>query len=176
MGGLFGQPDYVKCCCGGSELTCCGPNRCLPNEVCPSPLPSSLRINVSGSFDGGPCECLLLDGTLTFYADGLDNPHTGVGNVWTTGFTLCGVSYRYSLGCVEGAGGWRLGFLNGNGEGANQGNCLESGVLQPDGVLMEKASCSPLVLSGQFETSGIGCCGPSHLIGLATLDVIIWEE
>jgi hypothetical protein len=176
MAGLFGPPDYLRCCCGG-EQTCCGPNRCLPNQDCLSPLPSSLRINVSGAyassgemFPGGPCDCLLLDSTLTFYANGLDNPHTGVGNVWATTFTLCGVSYRYSLSCIEGAGGWSLSFIPGDGDGANGGTCFTAL------TTVRKVSCSPLVLSGQFQTSGVGCCGPFHLVGIATLDVIIWEE
>lgn len=162
------------CCCG--ERTCCGPDRCLPNQECNNPLPSTLRINVSGSFPGGDCACLAIDDTLTFYGNGSDNPHTGVANVWTMGFTLCGVSYRYSLSCITDSAGWKLSFLNGNGSGTNQGNCLESNVLQPGGVVMAKASCNPLVLSGSFGTSGIGCCGASHLTGLATLNVAIWEE
>jgi hypothetical protein len=168
-----------ECDCEGDgpEETCCGPDRCLPDETCASPLPTSLRINVSGSFEGGgACTCLELDDSLTFYSVGADNPHTGVPSVWAMGFTLCGVSYRYSLSCVDDSIGWRLSFLNGNGSGGNQGNCLESGVFHPDGIVMEKASCSPLVLSGEFFTSGIGCCSGSHLVGLATLNVVIWEE
>jgi hypothetical protein len=174
---IFVRCKQCSCESSGPEETCCGPDRCLPDETCPSPLPTSLRINVSGSFEGGgACTCLELDDSLTFYGIGDDNPHTGTTNVWAMGFTLCGVSYRYVLGCVNDSLGWRLSFLNGNGAGGNQGNCLESGVFHPDGILMEKASCSPLVLSGEFFTSGIGCCSGSHLVGLATLNVVIWEE
>lgn len=165
------MPD---CCC--DENTCCGPDRCLPNQTCGNPLPPTLRINASGSFPDGACTCLAFDGELTFYNSGFDNPHTGVGNVWATTFTLCGVSYRYSLGCVDDNVGWRLAFLNGNGAGANLGNCLESSVFHPDGILMTKASCNPLALSGTFFTSGIGCCGAGHLTGLAEINVVVWEE
>ena len=176
------KKKWLECCTCFLEQTCCGPLRCLPHQVCANPLPYELNISVSGTFPGGPfggggdCTCLDFTGRLTFYENGSDNPHTGGPNVWTTGFTLCGVSYRYSLGCVEGSLGWRLAFINGNGAGANLGNCLNSTVFHPDGILMVKSSCDLLALSGQFFTSGIGCCGPSHLIGLATLDVEIWED
>jgi hypothetical protein len=161
------MPD---CCCG-DERTCCGPDRCLPNQECNNPLPSTLRITVTGTFSGGDCTCLEIDSTLTFYGNGADNPHTGTANVWTMGFTLCDVSYRYSLSCVTDSDGWKLSFLNGNGSGANPGNCLEA-----PSISLAKASCNPLVLSGTFDTAGIGCCGASHLTGLATLTVTIWEE
>jgi hypothetical protein len=154
-------------CCCGDERTCCGPNRCLPNQTCDNPLPSSLRINVSGTFSGGACDCLAVDSTMTYDADI---------NQWKMTFTLCGVSYRYRIGCTTDADGWRLSFLNGNESGANQGTCLESGVLQPGGVVMGRASCNPLVLSGSFRTAGISCCGASHLTGFATLNVTVWEE
>jgi hypothetical protein len=155
-----------NCCCG-DERTCCGPDRCLPNQECNNPLPSTLRISVSGTFSGGACSCLAVDSTMTFDA-GL--------NQWKMVFTLCGVSYRYRVGCTSDANGWKLSFLNGNEAGTNQGTCLESAVLQPDGVVMARASCNPLVLSGTFDTAGIGCCGASHLTGTATLTVAIWEE
>lgn len=181
MATLFGTPDNVKCCCGGPEQTCCGPTRCLPHQECSSPLPYSLRINVSGTYAGafgsGTCTCLILDSTLTFYENGVDNIHTGVPNVWAGTYTACGKTYRYSLGCVDGVTGWRLAFFPNNLDGsATPVDCLPSATLHPDGVLMEKASCSPLVLAGVLTTSGIGCCEPAHLVGLATLDVTVWEE
>ncbi len=160
----------ADCCCG-EDRTCCGPNRCLPNQTCNNPLPTNLRIGVSGTFSGGDCTCLLIDDTITFYGNGLSNPHTGVANVWAMGFSLCSVSYRYSLGCANDAEGWRLSFLNGNGSGVNQGNCLEA-----PNILMTRVSCNPLVLTGTFQTAGIGCCGPSHLVGFGTLTVTVWEE
>jgi hypothetical protein len=164
------------CCCG--EQTCCGPTRCLPNQDCALPLPYSLRINVSGSYDGGgSCTCLLLDSTITFYASGVDNIHTGVANVWAGTFTTCGKTYRYSLGCVDDTSGWRLAFFQNNLAGsATPTDCLASSVLHPDGVLMVKASCNPLTLAGVMNTSGIGCCEAAHLVGLATLNITIWEE
>lgn len=180
MAGLFGQPDYYKCLCDCGADTCCGPDRCLPHQECTNPLPSTLRINVAGSytgaFGGSECTCLLLDDILTFYSDGASNPDTGVPNVWTGTFTTCGKTYRYSLGCVSG-GGWRLAFFNNNlANDATPTDCLESSFFHPDGILMVKSSCSPLTLSGQLLTSGIGCCEPAHLVGLATLDITIWEE
>jgi hypothetical protein len=170
-----------NCGCCGEEQTCCGPTRCLPNQTCTKPLPTSLRINVSGTyagvFGGGPCTCLVLDSTLTFYANGADNPHTALPNVWAGTFTTCGKTYRYSLGCVEGTLGWRLAFFQNNLAGsATPTDCLASSVLHPDGVLMVKASCDPLTLAGTMNTSGIGCCEPAHMVGLATLDITIWEE
>lgn len=180
----FDLPDYTTvflrckdCDCesDGPELTCCGPERCLPPQDCPSPLPTTLRINVSGSFSGGACTCLALDSTLTFYETGAANIHNGLPNVWAGTFTNCGVKYRYSLGCASDEAGWRLVFQQGDSAGASPTNCLASSVLQPDGIPMEKASCSPLVLSGVQITSGIGCCNGSHLTGLATLNVVIWE-
>lgn len=180
MAGWMGPPDYLKCCCG-PEQTCCGPSRCLPHQTCDNPLPYTLRINVSGSysgaFGGSECTCLLLDDELTFYENGEDNIHTGVPNVWAGTFTVCGRTYRYSLGCVDNSEGWRLAFFNNNLDlSATPTDCLESSVLHPDGVFMEKASCTPLVLDGILTTSGIGCCEPSHLVGLATLNVAVWEE
>ena len=172
----------LECGCGcGAEETCCGPDRCLPHQECVNPLPYSLRINVSGSysgaFGGSTCTCLLLDSTLTFYENGVDNPDTGLPNVWTGTFTVCGKTFRYSLGCVDDTLGWRLAFFQNNLAGsATPTDCLASSVMHPDGVLMEKASCDLLVLAGTMYTSGIGCCEAAHLVGLATLDITIWEE
>ena len=173
----------MACGCCGTEETCCGPLRCLPHQVCTSPLPYSLRINVSGTYSGifggsSSCTCLLLDSTLTFYENGADNIHTGVPNVWAGTFTTCGKTYRYSLGCVDNTLGWRLAFFQNNlTNSATPTDCLASSVMHPDGVLMEKVdTCSPLVLAGTMFTSGIGCCEPAHMVGLATLDILIWEE
>jgi hypothetical protein len=169
-----------NCQCGG-ELVCCGPNRCLPHQTCANPLPYDLRINVTGTytgaFGGGTCTCLLLDSTITFYENSFDNPDVSLPYLWSGTFTTCGKTYRYSLGCVDGTLGWRLAFYNNNlALSATPTDCLASSTFHPDGVLMAKASCNPLTLAGVMNTSGIGCCEAAHLVGLATLDVTIWEE
>jgi hypothetical protein len=171
---IFVRCKQCSCESSGPEETCCGPDRCLPDQTCDNPLPSSLRINVSGTFSGGACTCLELDSTLTFYGIADFNPHTGAPNVWAGTFTNCGVYYRYSLACVSDELGWRLTYLTGDGNGNFGGTCLNSVVFHPSGILMEKASCSPVVLSGEFLTSGIGCCNGSHLVGIATLSIVIW--
>lgn len=75
MAGLFGEPDYIKCCCGGG---CCSP-RCEPLRVvtvgtelvevegaCDNPLPLTLSIDLTGVTIPPGANCFTGSGTLTF--------------------------------------------------------------------------------------------------------------
>ena len=75
MAGLFGTPDYLKCCCGSTLCECDG--RCVPLEVdteaseevpttrCDNPLPVTLGVDVSATSNQGGT-CFNGSGTITY--------------------------------------------------------------------------------------------------------------
>jgi hypothetical protein len=173
MAGLFGMPDYVRCCCGGN--VCC-PDRCntVNGEECDNPLPLTLTATLTVStvkndpITGLPTGCYSVTGTLDL------SPLNGwIGFVEGTCSGWCGgdvrlFQYEVRVTCglrPDGSIGWYVGVQD-NISGDAGRLCTNASIPIVEANL--ESTCDPILLVG--TTNSFVCTNPTCVIPLLDID------
>lgn len=188
MGGLFGKPEYVKCCCDGNP--CC-PDRCntVNGEECDNPLPTTLDCTLTVSttkldpITGVPSGCFTCSGTLSLSAIGqYVGVVTGTCTGWCGGTTRV-FEYEVRIQCglnPDGEISWYV-EVSDNLSGSASRVCIAPVSTPPIWATLT-SSCDPIMLAGattSFFCSDLACVIPilgiDEFFGDVIFDVVAWE-
>jgi len=188
MSGLFGRPDYLKCCCGGNP--CC-PGRCntVNGEECTNPLPTSVTATLTVStakldpITGVATGCYTVTGTLALSAlNGYLGTVTGTCSGWC-GDTTRIFEYMVRVTCgirPDGSTGWYIAISDNLGGDANR-KCTNNN--EPIAEANLAGDCDPILLTGttsSFMCDDLACVIPllgiDEFFGPVVFTVVINEE
>lgn len=188
MGGLFGKPEYVKCCCDGNP--CC-PDRCntVNGEECDNPLPLTLTATltvVQTKLDprtGIATGCYSVTGTLNLSAlNGWIGVVSGTCTNWCTDDNIV-FEYEVRVTCGlqdNGQISWHVDVRDNLGGNAAR-KCTNNNTPIVEANLT--SSCDPIMLTGRTNTfvcTDLTCVIPLEGIdeefGEVSFDVLITED
>jgi hypothetical protein len=188
MAGLFGPPDYLRCCCGGDP--CC-PSRCntVAGESCENPLPLTLTATITVStvktdpISGIPTGCYSCTGTL--FLSPID---LYIGNVTGTCTGWCGgttrvFDYEVRVQCGINPSG-RISWFVGVQDNIT-GDPARVCTIPIDQIVWAEllTNCDPILLSGRstaFLCTDLTCVIPllgiDEMFGEVRFDILVSED